>query len=372
MLLDSKKVGNMTWNCAAIDHGVTIFPNGKIGPCCQVSADYLKPISMIRDSNKFSDLKTETPPSACHYCILAESNNLPSYRQMFNSFNNNMPGTQFVDIRHTNQCNLKCRYCGPHFRSQWAKELNHSVEIKTQSIADYKDVIVSDTVHWMYFTGGEPLILGDHWDILEELIQKNLSKHIKLVYNTNLTTLKYKDKDIIDIWKNFDSVEIRCSIDAIGEPLEYIRSGSNWLKIKNNIESLLSNLNNTNIKLSITPVLSILNLWFVDKLFEFANENKIPVSLMILHGPDYLGLNVIPDQLKDLALAQVEKIKKYILLQQYRVIVDLITNNINQCLFQHTLRHVMLLDNLREENLFKLLPFKDVAVDTTLKNYEYE
>jgi molybdenum cofactor biosynthesis enzyme MoaA len=224
----------------------------------------------------------------------------------------------------------------------------------------------------MYFTGGEPLILSDHWEILEELIQKNLSNHIKLVYNTNLTTLKYKDKDIIDIWKNFDSVEVRCSIDAVGEPLEYIRSGSNWLKIKNNIESLLSIVDNTNIKLSITPVLSILNLWFVDKLFEFADENKIPVSLMILYGPDYLGLNVVPDQLKDLALAQVEKIKKYISLQQQQVIVNLINDNINQCLFQHTLRHVMLLDNLRNENLFKLLPFKDVAVDTTLKNYEYD
>jgi molybdenum cofactor biosynthesis enzyme MoaA len=362
----------MTWNCAAIDHGVTFFPNGKIGPCCQISANYLKPISLIRDSNRFADLKTENPPSACHYCISAESNNLSSYRQLFNKLNNNTPGIQFVDVRHTNQCNLKCRYCGPHFSSQWAKELNHTVEIKTQSVADYKDVIVNDTVHWIYFTGGEPLILGNHWEILEELIQKNLSKHIKLVYNTNLTTLKYKDKNIIDIWKNFDSVEVRCSIDAIGEPLEYIRSGSNWLKIKNNIESLSSTVNNTNIKLSITPVLSILNLWFVDKLFEFADENKIPVSPIILYGPDYLGLNVVPDQLKDLALAQVEKIKKYISLQQQQVLVNLINYNVNQCLFQHTLRHVMLLDNLRNENLFKLLPFKDVAVDTTLKNYEYD
>jgi sulfatase maturation enzyme AslB (radical SAM superfamily) len=372
MLLDSKKVGNMTWKCAAIDHGVTFFPNGKIGPCCQISADYLKPISLSRDPNRFADLKTENPPPACHYCISAESNGLSSYRHMFNTLNTNSPGIQFVDIRHTNHCNLKCRYCGPHFSSQWAKELNHSVEIKTQNISDYKDIIINDDVQWLYFTGGEPLILRDHWEILEELIQKNLAKNIKLVYNTNLTTLKYKDKNIIDIWKNFKSVEVRCSIDAVGEPLEYIRSGSNWLKIKDNIESLLSVINNTNIKLLITPVLSILNLWFIDKLFEFADENKITTLVVILHGPDYLGLPVIPDQLKDLALVHIEKIKKYIPLQQYQVIVNLINNNINQCLFQHTLRHILLLDNLRGENLFKLLPFDDVAIDMTLKNNEYE
>jgi sulfatase maturation enzyme AslB (radical SAM superfamily) len=283
-----------------------------------------------------------------------------------------VPGTQFVDIRHTNHCNLKCRYYGPHFSSQWAKELNHTVEIKTQNLTDYKDIIINDAVQWIYFTGGEPLILSDHWEILNELIQKNLAKNIKLVYNTNLTTLKYKDTDIIDIWKKFSSVEVRCSIDAIGEPLEYIRSGSNWTKIKNNIHNLLSVIENTNIELRMTPVLSILNVWFIDKLFELTNDHNITTRLTILYGPDYLGLNVIPDQLKDQALAKVEKIKKYISLQQYQVIVDLIINNINQCLFQHTLRHVLLLDNLREENLFKLLPFKDVAIDMTLKNYEYE
>ena len=49
----------MTWECAAIDHGVTIFPNGKIGPCCQVSSDYLKPISELTNPNRFADLKTK-------------------------------------------------------------------------------------------------------------------------------------------------------------------------------------------------------------------------------------------------------------------------------------------------------------------------
>jgi len=35
------------WKCAAIDNGVTIFPNGKIGPCCLIDSSYLKPISEL-------------------------------------------------------------------------------------------------------------------------------------------------------------------------------------------------------------------------------------------------------------------------------------------------------------------------------------
>ena len=74
----------MTWTCAAIDHGVTVFPNGKIGPCCQIRSDYLKPMSELPNAQRFADLKTEYPPAACEKCIGDEEHNLPSYRTLFN------------------------------------------------------------------------------------------------------------------------------------------------------------------------------------------------------------------------------------------------------------------------------------------------
>ena len=128
----------MSWKCAAIDHGVTIFPNGKIGPCCQIRSDYLKPISELRNKQRFVDLKTEYPPSYCEKCIGKEEQHLPSYRGMFNRLETSSAGLQFVDIRNTNLCNLKCRYCGPHFSSSWAKELGNSTTLN-QPIEQYKD-----------------------------------------------------------------------------------------------------------------------------------------------------------------------------------------------------------------------------------------
>ena len=53
-------------------------------------------------------------------------------------------------------------------------------------------------------------------------------------------------------------------------------------------------------------------------------------------------------------------------------IKNLITNNINQSLLPQTISHILLLDNLRGEKLFDLLPFKSFAVDAILKNHEYE
>ena len=99
----------MTWTCAAIDHGVTIFPNGKIGPCCQIDTGYLKPISELSNPNRFIDLKTQelSPNHPCNKCAVTERHGLKSYRNFFDSTVTSDKGLQFVDIRNTNFCNLK-------------------------------------------------------------------------------------------------------------------------------------------------------------------------------------------------------------------------------------------------------------------------
>jgi molybdenum cofactor biosynthesis enzyme MoaA len=375
MLLDSRKGGNVTWTCGAIDHGVTVFPHGKVGPCCQISADYLKPISELNNPARFADLKIEMSSThPCNKCSVAENNGMQSYRDMFKGLTTQAPGIQFLDIRNTNFCNLKCRYCGPHFSSQWAEELHKFPIIQKQDITKYKDMLITDSLSWLYFTGGEPLINAEHWQMLEELIDSNRSHKIALNYNSNLTTIKFKDKNIIDIWKNFKDVNIQCSIDAIGLPLEYIRSGASWEKIKSNIEEILIATKNSQIKINFSPVVSILNIWFIDKLYEYAKTIGVPVLPIVLVGPDYLALDATPDSLKYTALTQVSKLQ-----DEYKVdkgiiqtLQRMISNNNNQNLFERTIAHVLLLDHKRGEALFDLLPFNIPAIEKILKNYEYE
>jgi sulfatase maturation enzyme AslB (radical SAM superfamily) len=366
----------MTWTCAAFDHGVTIFPNGKIGPCCQIDTGYLKPITELSNPNRFADLNNIDASSThpCNKCMVNEYNGLTSYRMTFDQLKTSAVGLQFVDIRNTNLCNLKCRYCGPHFSSQWAEELGNLPVVKHQSLEDYNDVLVTDSLQWMYFTGGEPLISAEHWALLEKLIDTGRAPNISLTYNTNLTTIKYKDKNIIDIWTKFKKVDIQCSIDAVGKPLEYVRSGTSWDKIKSNLSQLLEITQDLNISIALCPVLSILNIWFIDELYEYAWLNNIIVRPIILIGPDYLALDVIPDELKSMALDKINDIESSyaVDLNLLSHIKNLINSNINQCLIEQTISHILLLDNLRGEKLFDLLPFKSIAINNILKNHEYE
>ncbi len=81
-----------------------------------------------------------------------------------------------------------------------------------------------------------------------------------------------------------------------------------------------------------------------------------------LSYPDFLSLNAMPDALKSQALEQIDKIEKlYKNTKKINFYRQQILNNYNQHLFKDTLNHVLLLDNIRGENLFQYLPFRTVA-----------
>jgi len=360
----------MTWECPAIDHGVAIFPDGKIRPCCQVSADYSKPMSEIDNPDRFADLKTMSPPEACRACWSGAN----PYKNLFKQLKQDKSGIQFLDLRNSNQCNLKCRVCSPHFSNQWAKELKYETTLLTEDISSWQDQLLTENLVDVYFCGGEPLIMKDHYLVLEQLIQRGTSKQVSLRYNTNCTVLTYKDKNIFELWNHFNKVSVSISIDAAGEELNYIRSGSDWQQIKHNIEYLVERQNEMpGLSITFTPTVSLLNIWFLPELYNYAQSLGIDINLNILTGPDYLSVTAIyTDELKELAREKIKSIQHYIPNSQYQQLINMLATTENEYLFNHAIRHILLLDQCRSEKLFNMLPFKDIALELTARNNEYE
>ena len=347
----------MSWNCAAITNGMTFYSDGTITPCCMIDHSYRKPISQAFDQ-PFADLVTGEPPSVCSKCHDAEAAGIKSYRQFFNQSAHDGKGLQFVDIRNFNLCNAKCRTCGPYNSSQWAYELDHAIPIVRSDLSNYKKLILNPDLQLIYYTGGEPFINNEHWSFLDELIATNLSKQVTLRYNTNLSTLKYKDRDIVQIWQNFNKIEITVSIDAVGEKFNYIRSGLDWNIVDQNLKKLLRI---PNVSITIGTTVSILNLWFISELLDYYH-GICRVQLTDLHHPDYLSLSAVPTELQNLAMQHLDDIMtKYQDKNKIKFYQQQILNNDKQTLFVETLNHVLLLDHIRGEKLFDLLPFEQVA-----------
>ena len=123
----------------------------------------------------------------------------------------------------------------------------------------------------------------------------------------------------------------------------------------------------------LAPTVSLLNIWFLPELYNYAKSLGVRVSLNILTGPDYLSLSAVhTDALQQLAREKIQAIKQYITESQYQQLINMTTSTDNEYLFNHAVRHILLLDQCRSEKLFELLPFKDIALSLTVRNNEYE
>lgn len=224
------------------------------------------------------------------------------------------------DIRFSNLCNLKCRTCGSVYSTTWAQEdakFNNFSEYKSiQSIPDGAPDPLEDqyeNVDKIYFAGGEPLIMPEHFRVLQKIIDSGRAHKVKLLYNTNMTKLNYNKHDLIEYWKEFKVVVLGASIDAIGERANYIRNGVKWSNIEENLKTLSEAIKKyNNINIHMAPTVSILNVHsLTDTHRYFVEQGYIPstssIVLNMLLGPSYYEIKNLPPYLKEEVKEKVRK-----------------------------------------------------------------
>tara|TARA_B100001057_G_scaffold419891_1_gene439945 strand:+ start:3270 stop:4802 length:1533 start_codon:yes stop_codon:yes gene_type:complete len=246
------------------------------------------------------------------------------------------------DIRLGNLCNLRCRMCHPSESTQWYDEWFDTMFkgfktdfTKVQLIKQNdkgKAKLKDDIYGWygkanffdefddnsvgtkkIYFSGGEPTLVENMYDMLQKLIDSGMAKDMELEYNINLTNIPRR---AIDLWHEFKKVQLGCSIDGVGKINEYIRAPSRWDKIDENIKWLDANTK-PNIVLFNTFTWQILNAVEVFDLVKYQIENNFTkfnssvnsvfFSMHFLHSPDYLNVKALPRELKEYVQHEFDK-----------------------------------------------------------------
>lgn len=306
-------------------------PNGRVKPCCSYfGEDFgdLKESSLeeIWNNDKMKTMRKmfleNKIPSGCLTCVKKEDSGGHSYRKaILDRFghhvekaknNTKLDGTYenfeliFWDFRFSNICNFKCRMCGHGCSSSWyddftTEEKKYKVKFFDSSfhgrdLMSYVDKFI-DVVEEIYFAGGEPLLMAEHYQILDKLIAKE-KYDVFLRYNTNMSTIKYKDYDLIEIWKRFKDVRIFASIDGIEENAEYSRYGTDWPRVEDN----LLKLSQSGINYVISSTINIFNVFNFTSLVDRIIELNISVRKMlvshVVNWPAYYATNILPEDLK--------------------------------------------------------------------------
>lgn len=188
----------------------------------------------------------------------------------------------YLDIRFSNICNFRCITCWHGASSKWfeeAKELGTNVADQAiitaidneEDFFKQLDDLIPD-LEEIYFAGGEPLVMQQHYRFLDHLLVKQKTS-IHLRYNTNLSLLSFKDKNVLDYWNKFDQVTVSASIDAAGEVGETIRRDSDWKTIKSNLQKIKQGC--AHVSLEIAPTISSLNIEHLPQLHQELVEDTL-------------------------------------------------------------------------------------------------
>lgn len=350
-------------------------PNGDVRVCCTANASGAgieddKTAGLVKQDGVAMNLRNHTIeevwnsehmrrtrlqmlndeiPESCRKCFYEESKGIVSKRQWETEVWNqrldidnivaktdeqgNLPvDIPYFDLRLGNVCNLKCTMCSPHDSSSWIKEwkllypkyTNENLK-RDQSWNEnfdytwYKKGTFLDSmkeqakyIKELYFAGGEPLMIPEHYNILQFMVDEGYAKDCCIRYNSNGTELNEK---LFVLWSKFQEVTFNFSIDAYSEKNDYIRHPSQWNTIEKNLKIL--DESGTNIRINIASAVQLLNAPYLDELAEwkasqhFHKVNNMPfggglISTHLVYFPSYLNVRVLPDELKKFTKHRIE------------------------------------------------------------------
>jgi len=327
------------------------MPNGYARPCCL----YNDPIPNIHlaentlteafNSQTMKDLRKEfkagKKPKACSKCWDLEKAGGKSKRMYSLELFGEPTKTQiqFLDLKLGNICNLKCRICGSWSSSQWASE---NIKQKIDGEVESSKVLLKQgtwprnnkrfwedletllpNITYMEFTGGEPFLIQEHFDLLKLIVEEDYAKNIKIHYNTNGTTSPGDAME--NIWPAFREVEIAFSVDDVQDRFEYQRSGAKWGILCENIHNITNFRENNNNHLrskeaaskapsfkglttQICCTISVFNIYYLEELCNWINTQNFDYEFFnMLHGPKHFCINALKPEVK---LAIKEKLEQ--------------------------------------------------------------
>lgn len=383
------------------------FPDGRAYPCCL--ADYWHPVGDLR-KNTMEEVWNQTayktmrqnmledkPCKECTKCYEQEANGFFSMRYDANRNyghhineieSTDIDGTnpefkiRYWDVRFSNLCNFSCRSCGPIFSSNWyndhVKLYNRKPDVlgrdmaRVEYTAGDEDAMLEQMLphipylEQVYFAGGEPLIMKEHYFMLEKLIEHD-KKDIRIQYNTNFSELRFKDKHVFEYWQHFKNVSVGASLDASGTRAELMRRGTNWNQTVQNRQRMIKEVPHVDFYISATVsamnVLHVLDFhreWVDLGLIEAKDFN-----VNICQSPDWYRVDILPEQFKqEVVIPAYERHIAWLEPQDklqratngFKSALNFIRANDHSDLLPRFREEVKKLDNIRNENFWNTFP----------------
>lgn len=222
----------------------------------------------------------------------------------------------FIDLKLGNICNLKCRICGSWSSSKWAKEeIDYVPGIDRKTHLAYKFLqdgawprespvfwdnlkTLLPNIKYFEFTGGEPFLIEQHFDLLRYAVETGDSQHIEIHYNTNGTVFP----ESAELWSNFKHVEIAFSIDNTGSRFEYERYGADWAEVQDNLKRF-NELRSAKVSTQLCTTMNIQNVYYLPELCDWISTQTFDhIYFNMLHDPWHMCISKMTTKAQELVI----------------------------------------------------------------------
>ena len=373
-------------------------PIGTVRPCCLADDEIVDnngnkfqlataDFANIQNSNHMRDLRedflTGKKSQTCRKCWNEERSGRTSKRMhtldrlkhVLNDeeWTSDAKPLMFLDLKLGNICNLKCRICGSWSSSQFASEeisflpreeqkTSHAYQMlragawpkENTQFWTQIDSVLSD-IRYIEFTGGEPFMIEQHFDMLQGIVDRGIAHQVEIHYNTNGTQWPERGPDI---WRHFKTVEVAFSIDDVGARFDYQRTNADWAVVLDNITSfqyLRDQL--PNLQLQCCSTVNVFNVRYLDELAQWAALQRFDfVYWNMMHDAWYFSIATLPDTAKTQIIAHLESADipaEY--KQEFERIIDFMRNGASTDGFMTRMK-IADLDRKRNQDLRTVAP----------------
>ena len=292
-------------------------------------------------------------PSGCEYCWKIEDSSATAisdrpYKSMIFSEEElndafNLPPDSDVNLRtleiaFDRTCNFACSYCNPAFSSTWVRDIktnggysglvsdgrNHFTHAHDSSqIYGFSDTNpyveaffkwwesdLHKTLRELRITGGEPLMSGHTWKLLEWFKENQGKSNTKLAINSNLGLEPKKLDEFIDAVQGLD-VEVYTSCESMNGQAEYIRDGLNYYQWFDNMVKLYKSgaVKQMHVMATINGLCLPKLPDFLEHMIDFKQaygRDSLTVTLNILRFPSFQSPLVMPHDIKQKCAARLQ------------------------------------------------------------------
>jgi len=237
---------------------------------------------------------------------------------------------QTLEIAFDRTCQFACSYCNPAFSSTWVKDIrrnggytnlvsdgrNHFTHEHDSSqlytISDVNPYVeaffrwweadLHKTLKELRITGGEPLMSGYTWRLIDWFQKNKGQSKTRLAINSNLGFEQDKLERLLDATEGIE-LDLYTSNESIGRHAIYIRDGLDWNQWCDNVTYLLDSgrLRGLHVMCTINALclLSLAEfLWMIVKLKQKYGKDSINFSINILRFPSFQSPLILPESIR--------------------------------------------------------------------------